>query len=113
MGTSSLSYESAHLTVYDSSYKNQSAILPTSTSRNSPTTKTFRGHATLASPIHIENNQQALLSTFQLSFNRLMMAVLPRSLFYARHRAPFFARIPTLPPSPSHGLPPSTHFPIS
>jgi hypothetical protein len=50
--------------------------------------------------------------TFRPSFNHLMMAVLPRSLFYARHRDPFFARMPSLSLSASHGVPWSAHFQI-
>jgi hypothetical protein len=112
MGNTSLWYENVQFAVCDPSYKDQSAILPTSISRNSPTTKTFRGSASLASPTHIKNNQQIRHLTFRPSFNHLMMAVLPRSLFYARHRDPFFARMPSLSLSASPGVPWSAPFPI-
>ena len=112
MGNTSLWYENVQFAVSDFSYKDQSAILPTSISRNSPTTKTFRVSASLASPTHIKNNQQIRHLTFRPSFNHLMMAVLPRSLFYARHRDPFFVRMPSLSLSASRGVPWSAHFPI-
>jgi len=72
--------------------------------------KTFRGSASLASPAHIRNNQQIRHLTFRPFFNHLMMAVPPRSLFYARHRDPFFARVPSLSSSAFHGVPRLGHF---
>lgn len=110
MGNSSLWYENIHFTVLNTSYKDQSATLPTSIFRNSPTTKTFRGSASLVSPAHM-NNQQIRHLIFRPSFNHLMMAVPPRSLFYARHRDPFFARMPSRSSSASHGVPWLAHFP--
>lgn len=109
MGNSSLWYENVHFAFQDTSYKDQSATLPTSISRNSPTTKTFRG--SFASPAHMKNKQQIRHLTFLPSFNHQKMAVLPRSLFYARHRDPSFARMPSHSSSASHGVPWSAHFP--
>ena len=68
--------------------------------------------ASLTSPTHIKNNKQIRHLTFRPSFNHLMMVVPPQSLFYARHRDPFFARMPSLSSSASHGVPWSAHFPI-
>jgi len=114
MGNPPLWYEHVWFTVYDSSCKDQSAILPTSTSRTSPITKTSRGHASHASPTHIKINQlthQSIRhSTFQLSSNRLKMTVLPCSPFCVRHHDPFFARRPSPSSSASRGDPRSTHF---
>ena len=112
MGNPSLWYETFNIPCKIPHFKDQSAILPTSTSRNSPTTKIFRLSASLASPTHIKNNKQILHLTFLSSSNHLMMTVPPRPLFYARLRDPFFVRMPSLSSSASHGVPRSAHFPI-
>jgi len=89
----------------DSSYRQQNATLRSFTSRTSPTTRTFRRHASIAFLTQNKNQVQQYIrrSIFLLSFNHRRTIALPFFRFCERHRLPFFARRPSLSSSVSHG----------